>query len=69
MTVEDMASLVTNRRQVLGLSQAGLAAYVEGLDQRVISNWEQGEDLERHIRFLAVLEILGVELVCRPLRP
>lgn len=70
VTTEDLASMIRRRREFMGLTQEGLAAYGEalGFSQPRVSQWEKGFDLANHARFLEFLELLGVELKTVPLR-
>lgn len=68
LTIDALAGMIRHRREQLGLSQDGLAEYVEGLDHNTISNWEGRRYLARHLVLLRTLEALGIELVCRDIR-
>lgn len=68
LTADELAAMIRERRQQLGLSQEGLASYVTGLRNTTIANWEGGRYLERHMALLNALEVLGIELHRRDLR-
>lgn len=63
-----LAELIRRRREQLGLSQEGLAEYVDGLDHATLSNWELGRYLARHLVLLHTLSVLGIDLVRRDVR-
>lgn len=68
MTGSDLAANIKRRRRALGLSYSGLALYVDGMTPSMIHRLEHGDGgNEGHAAVIRLLDVLGMELVSRPI--